>query len=175
MCKLANYLLNEKRSLFDYFWNGFNTSLISIGEDGNFFQKQDGLVWLAIDKLFDYLSFYNGSFYSVGISGFAIYKDLKQIDRFCDLLNHFAEKPSQKGDIINFEVKNKEQAVEIIKEIYKESSKLETKGNLFIRIMIYNTKTRLLSNLHLVNTMCNPETQVELVIKLIYYRDTKRL
>ncbi len=160
---MANYFLNEKASLFEYFWKGFNVSLISVGDRFSIFEKaEDGLLYRVTEKLFDYLSFYDSFSYLVGISAFCLYKPPKQPEKFVDLLNRLAEDEEEKTgssaakDIINLEAKTKEHAKELIQEAYKEADALGYRGNIFIRFMVYNVKSQTVSNLHLVDTVCHP-------------------
>ena len=152
--------MNEKGSLFEYFWKGFNVSLISIGERRSLFNENNGLMHLTIEKLFDYLSFYETGSYLIGISAFTIYKQSKQAEIFKDLLGHLTEM-SIKNDIANIEVRTKAEALEVIQEIF--TSKLTTKGHFFIRIMLYNIKLQTVSNLHLIDTLCHPNLKLQAV------------
>lgn len=171
--------MNEKGSLFEYFWKGFNVSLISIGEKIPVFNNQEnnGLVWRITDKLFDYLSFYDTFSYFIGISAFGIYKLSKQTEKFTDLLSHFfnnSTESTQKSpsnmpkDITNIEIKTKDEAKIILSEIYKQAEKIGCeKGNVFIRFMVYNVKSQVVSNLHLVDCICHNNLNINAVFLLM--------
>ena len=120
---------------------------------------------MTLDKVFDYLSFNGSSNYLIGISGFSIYKDSKQVEKFSDLLSQFVDQIPQEGDITNVEVRTIDEAKEVVKEIYKESIKF--KGSLLIRIMIYNMKMQTVSNFHLVDALCHPNLDTQAVLTII--------
>eukprot|EP00826_Nyctotherus_ovalis_P005029 TRINITY_DN11125_c0_g1_i2.p1 TRINITY_DN11125_c0_g1~~TRINITY_DN11125_c0_g1_i2.p1 ORF type:complete len:184 (-),score=15.52 TRINITY_DN11125_c0_g1_i2:359-910(-) len=156
---IANYFLNEKGSLFEYFWKGFNVSLISIGEHNSLFNTSSGLIHLAVEKLFDYLSFYEASAYIASISAFTISKHQKQSESFKDLLLHYADQPA-KSDVANIEVRTKMEAFEVLRVL----NSVAVKGNFFVRVMLYNTKSQTVSNLHLVCSVAHPNLRLQTVV-----------
>lgn len=169
---IANYFLNERNSLFEYFWQGFNVALISFGWYNPVLTDQDeNLLSRILDKLFDYISFYDALSYSVGISGFIIHKPQKQAERFDDLLinqvtesqKELGKKSEESKNLKNIEVKTKEDAKFILASILKEANKPTYQGQLFIRLMLYNSKTKTVSNLHFVRMLYLPQQAVSII------------
>ncbi len=139
-----------------------------MGEPSPLFSAgEENFVSRLIDKLFDYLSFYDAFSYVVGVSAFALYRPAKQTERFCDLLANVAPEESSKKlpgkDIANIEVRSKEEAKQVVKEALKEEERQGIRGHLFIRLMAYNVKTQVVSSLHLVDTVCHPSVSAGMV------------
>ena len=141
---MRDYFLEGKGSLFDYFWKGFNSSLITIGVHE--LTMQEVLVHSIIEKLFEYLLFHEASYYTISLSAFTIY-NIGATEKFMDLLFNLAD---SKG-IANIEVRTREEGIKIVKEIFNVYNKSNTNGHLFIRLMIYNSKSKIVSCLQLAN------------------------
>ena len=133
--------------------------MISMGEHNPIFGNgEESLLSRLADKLFDYLSFYDTFSYVVGISAFAIHKPAKQPEKFHDLLTTLVEESGKKvtKDLANIEVRSKDEARDVIDNIYKELEAQGIQGHLFLRFMVYNVKSQVVSSLHIVDTVCNP-------------------
>ena len=166
--------------IFMEWWKGFNVSIISFGMWGtgksySLFEEDEKLIHIPkytdltsriLIKLFDHLSYYEALNYSVGISAFemGLGKGSK-VENIIDLLGMPDRKALQEDkELVNIQVKSVDQALKTI-SIAKSASEnwslnkaleLKSKGNvshLFLRIMLYNNKTKVLSNLHIVDTI----------------------
>ena len=56
-------------------------------------------------------------------------------------------------DMTNIEISLKDDATKVVREIYRVYKSNESKVHLFIRFMIYNNKSKIVSCLQLINTL----------------------